>query len=595
MTDKLEQTESPSVGQFLELIYSGLEGYCYIATKSAPKDQSVNDATWKQHFFKWPERKEEVVSFIQEKSTAQEVYFAPALFTEEKATKEAVKGAKVFWCEFDGNTPEDFKGLPQPSIRVTSSLEGHEHWYWRTEQEYGPEDLEKINRGIAYLMGSDTSGWDAGQVLRPIETTNHKRGKPVKFKSLNLSTVTLADFKDLPEPPPVAPIPEIDSIPPIEDVISKYEFSVEVWDLFKHGQHDRSDGLMSLGYHLAEMQLKNREIFSMLINADERWGKFAGRPDQHKRLMEIVVISREKYPILDFEISSSENLESFGFKSLLATEEEVEWIWEGLLHSTGYMLITGPSGVGKTQFSLNAAARMALGQDFLGRKSFTKGKRIGIFSLEMGLAELKSFVALQGEGYTSEEQDILEESLRFFPLGEPLYLTNSEVKNKIEDIVDKESLDGLIFDSLGSVTESSLSSEESVKNLMDWNDRLRKRKRIFTWYIHHHRKASGENKKPNKLGDVYGSQYITARTSTVLCLWDNGLKNTVQCIPLKTRFTEKPPPFNMHRDKNLHFFDKVSNITILEETESSDEIGEEEVIIANTTPGDGKVKGVWDF
>jgi hypothetical protein len=40
------------------------------------------------------------------------------------------------------------------------------------------------------------------------------------------------------------------------------------------------------------------------------------------------------------------------------------------------------------------------------------------------------------------------------------------------------------------------------------------------WFgLHHHRKATGDNKKPDKLDDVYGSRWVTAGVGSVLCLW----------------------------------------------------------------------------
>lgn len=574
----IEVASSSEIADFLTAIYGTVKGYAYIATKTpVDRNKSVKDTQWSQEFFAWPREKDKVAKYIQDKTRTREVYFSPALFTEPSALKENVLGSNAFWCEFDGRVPSDLKGIPEPSIRVQSSKRGHEHWYWLTASTNSPEKLEEVNRSITYALGADASGWDAGQVLRPIGTRNHKREAAVTLLGYSDGLYRAEDFEDLPEPPPVEEVPELDSIPPIEDVIPKYIFNEEVWALFKEGNpEDRSDGLMALGYYLAELQLPNDEMFAMLLNADERWGKFSGRSDQHKRLMEIVVRSRIKYPLID-SVFQQEGMESIGFKSVIEAKVNVEWIWEGFLHRRGYMLITGPSGVGKTQFSLNAASRMVLGQGFLHRKTHSQNEKIAFFSMEMGIIELQQFLNLQAQGFTEEELNILEERLRFFPLGEPIYMTQEREKERIEKIIEDEGFTGVIFDSLGSATDGSLSSEENTKNLMDWNDKLRKKFDIFTWYIHHHRKPNGDNKKPNKLGDVYGSQYITARATTVIALW-GALKGEVEILPLKTRLTAKPEPFKAFRDKHLHFHPKIGSITITEDKEpdESDEIVEEE-------------------
>src|SRR5205807_6352490 len=121
-------------------------------------------------------------------------------------------------------------------------------------------------------------------------------------------------------------------------------------------------------YSLAEMNLTNEEILSVLMNADQRWGKFAQRQDRVRRLLEIVTIARQKYPIRVGEgTESPSKLQPLGFKTLLATEINLEWVWEGWLQRNGYLLLTGPSAVGKTQFALDAAAHIALGKPFLDR------------------------------------------------------------------------------------------------------------------------------------------------------------------------------------------------------------------------------------
>lgn len=555
---------------FFTFFYENESGYVYLAFKD-----SEDPRNFQQEFFEWPKESDKLIAAVQENFAKYEVYFAPALFSKAEGTKDAVKGSYVLWAEFDDCSIDvSDLSIPEPSLRIQSSDEKHQHWYWKLQSFCtDTESIESINRGIAYFYGADPSGWDISQILRPPNTVNHKRSLQVKLIELTDKTADIVDFSELPDPPPLVEVPDVpEKIPSVEDVIAKYEIPIRVWRLFKRGlpEGKRSDGLMSLGYSLAEIGLRNDEILSVLYNADERWGKFKGRADQLKRLSEIVTISRQKYPEKGGVEQKENKLESMGLLSVLRASIEVSWVWRGLLHDRGYMLLTGPSGVGKSQLSLDAAAHFALGKDFLGRQ-VSEPQKVGFFSLEMGLVELKHFLTLQAGYFDDEELELLEKNLRFFPLGEPIYLNRGEEKQRISNAIQEEELKGIFVDSLGSTTEESLSAEKDVKSLMDWNDAIRNRLGIFSWFIHHHRKATSDNKKPNKLSDVYGNQYITARATSVLCLWDTGAINSINVLPLKVRLSPEKAPFNIYRDAKLHFTEKKAGITIVQSEEKDDE------------------------
>lgn len=555
----MQQQDAATLGGFFDWLYGGETGYVYLASK-VPGNQHQ----FQQKFFEWPLQRQELVDHVQSYTPEWEVYMAPALFNSPSSKKADVKGAQVVWVEFDGNTPTELTTLPPPTCRIQSSLEGHEHWYWKLDEWLGPAELETINRAMTYMLGADSSGWDASQILRPPSTFNHKRQRQVHvlewFKD---GAVPVGLFDGLPQPPPPVEQPVPEKIPGVQDVVAKYQFTENVWTLFKNGapMGQRSSGLMALGYYCAEMNMTNEEMLAVILNADERWGKFQGRQDRMQRLLEIVTRARQKYP---FRSSGSApvvapRLEPLGFLTLLRTEVNLEWAWEGFLQKAGYFLLTGPSGVGKTQFSLDAAGHFANGKMFLDRP-VPHPLRIGFFSLEMGLVDLKHFLSQLCPAFTQDEQEQMEENLKFFALGEPIYLNRPEEKKMIEEVVGDLQLDGIMIDSLGSTTEGELSNESDTKNLMDWNDRLRQSLGCFSWYIHHHRKATGENRKPNKLADIFGSQYITARATTVSTLWPTTSPSQLEYLPLKVRLSAKPEPFQISRDANLHFTRMVPGI-----------------------------------
>lgn len=567
-------TEVDVVNGFFEYIYGNNSGWVYVATK-VPENQHQ----FRQSFFEWPKQQNELVDYVLGQRAEKEVYFAPALFAKPSALKEDVWGAQVVWVEFDGNTPTEISGIPEPTLRVRSSEDGHEHWYWRLDQVLSPDDLEKINRALTYLLGSDTSGWDAGQILRPPATLNHKRQRPVEVLERADVHLPAGLFDGLPQPPPPVEEPVPDRIPAVEDVVARYQWPKPAFNLFRTAQAPvgkRSSMLMSLGFYCAEMNMVTEDFLAILMNADQRWGKFYGRSDRMRRLMEIVTRARLKYPYrASIEDARRNRFEALGFLSLLKQEVTLEWQWDGLLSKQGYFLLTGPSGIGKTTVSLDVASSMALGSDALDRH--TAPARIGFFSLEMSLPELKHFLMLQKSAYTQEELETLEDRLKFVPLGEPLSLNRKDERELINDFISDYKLDGIVIDSLGSSTEEDL-SDESIKKLMNWNDTLRSKRGVWTWFIHHHRKATSDNKKPNALSDVYGSMFITRNATSVVALWDSPLPNTLEVRPLKVRLAERPAPFNIRRGKDLKFTRLVPGVgqVIPKEAEKgSEEVTEE--------------------
>ena len=69
-----------------------------------------------------------------------------------------------------------------------------------------------------------------------------------------------------------------------------------------------------------------------------------------------------------------------------------------------------------------------------------------------------------------------------------------------------------------------------------------------TLAIHHPRKPTGDNPKPNALGDVYGSAWITAGHGSVLLLWGEAGASSVELSQLKpVRELVKPIIVNFNR------------------------------------------------
>jgi archaellum biogenesis ATPase FlaH len=535
---------------FFLYMYGEQVGYVYSPVKNPETGE------WSQAFFEWPRERGELVKHVQHNTVTSEVYYAPALFSQPSAKKEFVKGTYVYWCEFDGNAPThtELGDIPTPSLRIRSSEPGHEHWYWKLDRfQVDITEIERSNRGLTYTLGADTSGWDADQVLRPPATRNHKRSKGVITLATGDSRVSPELFDILPEAPQyVKQDISLDDVPDPLDVVAKYQWPIEGFRHFRKKDipvGGRSSAMMALAFYCAEMKMLDEEAFSILHNADERWGKFKNRSDRNKRLLDLINKARQKYPLNP----TGELIDEFPvyyFNEFLAREIFVEWIIPGVLQRAGLVLLSGPPGTGKTQLSLQFSIHMALGKEFLGWE-LGKPQKIAFVSMEMGDADLKYFVDQMAEGLTTEERIVLSENLCLIPLGYGVLLDSPADQAKVNRLIKAHEPDGIIFDSLGVATLDELSSESTVKSIMDYIARLRDEHNLFVWFVHHNRKAQAQNKKPNKLADIYGSQYITAAATTVIGAWP--VNDDLELTGLKVRLARPFSKMLISRIDNLNF------------------------------------------
>lgn len=571
---ELEPSDNPTEGlaNFYSYLWGDNEGWVYLPTKDPKTDN------WSKVMFEWPKHKDHIIKHTLAKSAeGNEVYVAPVLFNEPRPIKDNVKGSNFLWVDFDGNAPAEWPSdavetpdeAPEPSLRVMSSRSGHEHCYWKLNEFTADINfIENTNRALAYRLKADTSGWDAGQVLRPPHTTNYKHDLPVRVIAAREKTFDRTDFKGFQAVKQlVSESIEIDEVPDITKVIAKHKWDDHHFDLFMKPSIEegkRSSALMSLGYFGAEMGMTDAEIFAILLHADDRWGKFKKRSDRKKRLLDIINKARQKHPValtsdeglLRGLLGDAENVKEapkyvYGFDEFNKTEINIEWVVEGLLEQSGILVFVSAPGVGKTQISLQFSICCALGIPFL-KWPIARKMKILWFSLEMNHAALKYFTTQMAEGYTSTEIQELDRNLKIVPLGEVLPLDHLEGQRFLEALIEEYKPDGIILDSMGKVTTSSLSDEEKIKSLNAYYGRIRNKYGVFLGFIHHNRKATDNNKKPKELGDIYGNQYIAAEVSAAVNLWKEP-DGSVEVSTIKLRLAPEIKPFSIVRTDNLKF------------------------------------------
>ena len=571
--------------EFLEFMWGDQSGYAYVPIKE-PK---VEDAKWETKFFEWPGEKTAVVEYILNTSPVAEVYFGPALYKQPGSpVPENILGTNVLWTEFDGNAP---KGgvlgdkIPHPTMRVRSSNEGHEHFYWRLDYfETDRERIENLNRAIAYTLQADSSAWDSTQILRPVSTKNHKRDRAVRLVTSSASTYSKEFFNKIEIPKQLAKVDiNLEEVPEALDVIFKYPWSSEDAEFFRKREMatgTRSSALMRLAYICAEHRMSDEEAFAILLNADNRWGKFKNRKDQQKRLLDLLNRARHKYPV-DPE-AQVDGLPVFTWGELLQLEVHVDWLIPGILQRQGIMVVSGKPGVGKTQLTIQALLHIALGRPFLGW-DIREPRKVAFVSMEMGQAEIKVFQEEMNSILSEEDRELLHANFLIIPIGQTLMFDNAADQKKIEDFLEAYKPEVAGFDSLSKTTLGSL-EEATVKKVMDFADRIRMNHDCSVVFIHHDRKAQIGNKRPKNLEDIYGSFYITATATTVLGMWQSDRTYEIELNYLKVRLAKAPATQHITRtERGLSF--ELSTVRSLVEKASEDDTGPKDT---KPEPPDGR-------
>ncbi len=547
------------LARFFDYLYGEQEGFVYSPTKHPEQ------LTWEQYFFAWPTEKERLIRHVEQYSPTHEVYTGPALFSKRGGEKEDFAGSSFVWAEFDGKIPSSLESVPEPSIKVQSSESDHQHWYWKLDGFItDPDVIEDISQRLAYHLGADLGCWNANRVLRPPGTIHHESSQTVSVLRWDVRNLSITDFIDLPAlPVKLVKTSDIKFIPTALDVIAKYGWSTEDFAFFKlpklatkegkpEGQGHRSAGLAKLGHICMEMGMSNAETLAILLSADDRWGKFAKRKDRKDQLLGIINYCRTRHPV---DVIVPENEESrlrvFTYEEFMNTEIKVEWLVEGLLHAKGCLSLSGPPGVGKSQLTIRMAEKLAKGETMF-KWQVQRPTRTLMVSMEMPHEELKHFMDVMR---LKDPDGMMRDNFMIMPIGSSLKLGSKHSQFELNKVIEKFQPEVIMFDSLGVALGDEISSDSLILNTFDYvAQTLRIEFGAACWFIHHHRKAQIGNKKPDKLDDLYGSQYIGAALSTAIGLWPVGSEGKeIEVSCLKLRMSEKFKPFKIKRVPGLDF------------------------------------------
>lgn len=518
--------------KFCEFLYGDQKGIVGVGL--------LADAKMDHSFYQWPEEKDSLYKTIRSNAASHDVYVIPSLLKLKRASKVAFEASQVIWADFDGVTPTLPDGVPEPGMMVQTSTEDHIHAYWRIPRSDNAEFIESQNKALAYGLHADLSGWDITQLLRPPETINHKNGLQVQllYAHPQASFTTL----NLPEIYKAPVIHNPGEIPDPTEVFKKLSKALlqEVKES-KAYFPNRSEFLMAMGHKLAEFGLDFHDVISMIAYIDLRVGKFIGRDDRLERYAEIASVAINK-------LDPTELYEWTSPLDILNFVEDVEYILEGILHTKGFLFLSGQPGVGKTQLALDMMHAFATKTDWIGL-NVVKECRVGFFTLEMSFPEIKEFLKQQVREFT--ELGTVEK------WGANLHFSaapSGDLDTYWRLLQEKE-FDVIFIDSLSEMALEDL-KENEARQIVRWINKVRRELGVAVVVIHHNRKASDGNKKPKNLSDLYGSFMFAAKAESVAFLWDNNPdsddSSDLELLFPKARLS-KQKTIAIGRTKNLTF------------------------------------------
>jgi hypothetical protein len=104
--------------------------------------------------------------------------------------RAAIAAGRLAWLESDNPRSAGLiAGFAHPpSMIVASGTPGHLQAYWALDRRCDVDELERLNRRLAFALAGDSGCTDAARILRPPGSLNYKHDPPRAVTLLHLST-----------------------------------------------------------------------------------------------------------------------------------------------------------------------------------------------------------------------------------------------------------------------------------------------------------------------------------------------------------------------------------------------------------------------
>lgn len=296
MTTKLTPQKQLSI---ISQAWGRQSGYCFFPwiegdTRDAKERiQSYHEGP----AFEWPKDRGRIIEHLKQ-HTADDLFWCPSLFEAPRRQMEFAMDEHSLWADLDEVDPRGLDDYPPTIAWETSPGSYQALWITQTDIQ-GASWPGRENQRLTAFLGADPSGWDTTQLLRIPGWHNHKparveanNGRPPQGELLwsDGKIYLINEFGELPKVHTGGALAEV--FEEELDVVDRHEVwgrvrlkvSKEVRELVsaKEAVGDRSDKLWQIERDLADAGCTVVEIVA-IVRATV-WNKFAGRPDELRRL-----------------------------------------------------------------------------------------------------------------------------------------------------------------------------------------------------------------------------------------------------------------------------------------------------------------------